>query len=73
MRLSRNGFALYEIDKEHPLALIKAGTYPWCLGGGDGGGGGGSRHESCFHSNPNIAARRFEQRWEAGAKQPSII
>lgn len=36
-------------------------------------GGGGSQYESCFHSNSNIAAMKFELRWETGAKGPSII
>ncbi len=39
----------------------------------DEGREGGSQYESCFHSNPNIAAMKSELRWETGAKQPSII
>lgn len=67
-------FALYESDKEHPLTPIKAGRYRgvWMKTGGEGEVWR-SQYKSCYHSNPNIAAMKSDVRWEAGAKQPSII
>lgn len=54
------------------LSPNKGWEIPWCLDE-SGRREGSSHYESRFHSNPNIAAMKFELRWETGAKLPSII
>lgn len=51
---------LFMRSRKRILSPNKGWAIPWCLG--EGGDGGGSHYETCFHSNPNIAAMKFEQR-----------